>query len=62
VLVGEVRFNVSETTPAKSSPAMGDGNSTPCRKKQSATIVLVDPTGSLRKRIGWCVVNAPMRW
>jgi hypothetical protein len=42
--------------PAKSRP--GDGRrGVPLRvwKKQSATMVLVEPTGSLRKRIGWWV-------
>ncbi len=61
VVVGDVRFSVSETSPASSRPAIGFGNSTFCRKKQSATIVLVEPTGSLRNKIGCCVVSAPSR-
>ena len=62
VVVGEVKLSVSkQTRPASSNPAMAFGISTPCRKKQSATIVLVEPTGSLRNRIGCCVVSAPMR-
>ena len=40
---------------------MGRGISTPLVKKQSATIVLVEPTGSFRNRIGWCVVSEPIR-
>ena len=62
VVVGEVRFSVSVTTPASSRPAMGRGSSTPCRKKQSATIVHVEPTGSLRNKIGCCVAIEPSRW
>ena len=63
VVVGEVRFNVSETKAGEQQAGnLGFGNSTPFRKKQSATMVLVEPTGSFMKRIGCRVVSAPMRW
>ena len=61
VVVGDVRFSVSLTNPARSSPAISFGIGTASLKKQSATIVLVDPTGSLRKRIGWAVARVPIR-
>ena len=52
VVVGEVRFSVSDTRPASSNPAIASGSSTPVWKKQSATMVLVEPTGSLRNKMG----------
>ena len=62
VVVGEVRFSVSATRPASNSPAISAGGFIPERKKHSATIVLVEPTGSLRNRMGWEVVRVPIRW
>ena len=54
VVVGPRRLSVSAMMPPMSTPAVeGDGWS-PSLRKRSATIVDVEPTGLLMKKIGCC--------
>src|SRR5882724_4679180 len=62
VEVGLLRWSVSEMIPLIITPAISGDGLSPSRRKRSATIVQVEPTGSLMKRIGCCVFKEPRRW
>ena len=62
VVVGEVRFSVSLISPESRTPAIFRGTAMPACAKQSATIVLVLPTGLFQNSTGVALVKPPSRW
>ncbi len=52
VVVGELKYSVSENIPANNTPAISGGALNPASRIRSAMIVLVLPTTSVVKRIG----------
>ena len=61
VVVGEIRFNVSEIIPAINNPAICAGGARPASTVRSVTSVEVLPTGSTVKRMGLLVGRFPRR-